>query len=81
MADIFIAMQVIISILLYLNIINSPGTYRLSEIREDVNQNRIQIDMVKSDPNLLNNVIISFQNIAPGITILDDGQLKVEDSE
>jgi len=69
-------MQLILSILLYLNIISSPGTYMQSDIDNDVIQNQPAINAVQADPVMLNTVIANFQNDVLGITILDDGQLK-----
>jgi hypothetical protein len=72
-------MQLILSILLYLNIISSPGTYTMGEIRQDVDNNHQQIETIKSDPAMLNNIIDGFRDRVNDITVLDDGQLKYND--
>jgi hypothetical protein len=69
-------MQIILSILLYLNIISSPGTYYMSEIRDDVVNNQTSVTAVQSDATLLNNVVNTYKSKVLGISILDDGQMK-----
>ena len=69
-------MNIILSILLYLNIISSPGTYTISEIRNDVDNNRTKVEAVKSDPALLQSVISTYKTSVSSISVLDDGQLK-----
>ena len=69
-------MQIILSILLYLNVISSPGTYFVSEINNDIIQNQKQITKIELDPTLVNNIVTKYQGKIVGITILDDGQLK-----
>ncbi len=69
-------MQIILSILLYLNVISSPGTYTSTQIQNDVTANQTQITVIQSDKNLLNYVITNYKKQASGITVLDDGQLR-----
>jgi hypothetical protein len=69
-------MQIILSILLYLNIISSPGTYTMTEIKTDVIVNQVQVQAVQADAKLLSNVIATYKSKVLGITVLDDGQLK-----
>jgi len=69
-------MQIILSILLYLNVISSPGTYTSSQIQSDVTANQNQITVIQSDKNLLNYVLTTYKKQASGITVLDDGQLR-----
>jgi len=69
-------MQIILSILLYLNVISSSGTYTTSQISNDVTANQTQISIVQSDKALLNYVITTYKKQASGITVLDDGQLR-----
>jgi len=71
------AMQIILSILLYLGVISSPGTYYVSQINNDVVTNQASVNTVKSDPALLQSVINTYQTSVSQIVILDDGQLKV----
>jgi hypothetical protein len=74
-------MQIILSILLYLNVISSPGTYFVSQINDDVAHNSTQISSIQANPKLLNTIIANYQTILPDITILDDGQLKFDDEK
>jgi len=69
-------MQIILSILLYLNVISSPGTYTTSDIQNDVVANQTSVSNVQSDPNLLNYVVTTYKKQVSGINILDDGQLR-----
>jgi hypothetical protein len=69
-------MQIILSILLYLNVITSPGTYCMSDIRNDVVNNQTDVNKVQSDAALLTNVIDTYKTKVLGITVLDDGQMK-----
>jgi len=69
-------MQVILSILLYLNVISSPGTYTTSQIQNDVIANQPQVTVVQSDSNLLNYVVTTYKKQVAGISILDDGQMR-----
>ena len=69
-------MQVILSILLYLNVISSPGTYTTSQIQNDLAANKPQVSVIQSDPNLLNYVVSTYKKQVSGISILDDGQMR-----
>ena len=69
-------MQVILSILLYLNVISSPGSYTASQIQNDVYVNQVQVNVVQSDNNLLNYVVTTYKKQVAGISILDDGQMR-----
>jgi hypothetical protein len=69
-------MQIILSILLYLNVISSPGTYYLSDINNDVISNQTAVNAVQSDSKLLDSIVNTYKNKVLGISILDDGQMK-----
>jgi len=69
-------MQIILSILLYLNVISSPGTYTTSDIQNDVAANQQQVTNIQSDNTLLNYVVSTYKKQVAGITVLDDGQLR-----
>jgi hypothetical protein len=69
-------MQIILSILLYLNVISSGGTYTTTEISNDVIINQTSVNAVYADPSLLKNVISTYATKVVSITVLDDGQLK-----
>ena len=69
-------MQIILSILLYLNVISSPGTYTTTDIQNDVDANQTAITSVQADANLLNYVVSSYKKKVAGINILDDGQMR-----
>jgi len=69
-------MQVILSILLYLNVISSPGTYTTSQIQGDVTANQPQVTVVQSDPGLLDYIVTTYKKQVAGITVLDDGQMR-----
>ncbi len=69
-------MQIILSILLYLNVISSPGTYTTTDIQNDVTANQQQVTLIQSNSTLLNYVVSTYKKQASGITVLDDGQLR-----
>jgi len=69
-------MQIILSILLYLNVISSPGTYTSINIQNDVISNQTAVSNVQSNMTLLNYVVTTYKKQASGINILDDGQLR-----
>jgi hypothetical protein len=69
-------MNIIIAVLLYLNVISSPGTYKLSEINDDINANTSRIQQVTTDAKLLHDIMISYQKQVSSIWILDDSQMK-----
>jgi len=69
-------MQIILSILLYLNVISSPGSYYRCEIAKDVSANQSSVYAVQSNSALLNNIVSTYKTKVTGIVILDDGQLK-----
>lgn len=69
-------MQIILSILLYLNVISSPGTYTNVDIQNDVLSNQTAVSNVQSNSALLNYVVLTYKKQVSGINILDDGQLR-----
>ena len=69
-------MQIILSILLYLNVISSPGSYTASDIQNDVIANQTAVSSIQSNSTLLNYVVTTYKKQASGINILDDGQLR-----
>ena len=69
-------MNVIIAVLLYLNVISSPGTYKLSEINNDINANTTRIQQVTTDQKLLHDIMSAYQKQVSSIWILDDSQMK-----
>jgi hypothetical protein len=69
-------MQIILSILLYLNVISSQSTYTSAEIRNDVRLNKVKIEAIQADAVLLNTIVGSYADKVSSITVLDDGQLK-----
>jgi hypothetical protein len=67
-------MHIILSILLYLNVLSSPGTYttRQVDVFEQVNQTAIL--QIEQQPVLLNNVVQTFGPEADAIVIIDTNE-------
>jgi len=69
-------MQIILSILLYLNVISSPGTYTVTQIQADVDANTSSVSAIQNNTSLLTYVVATYKKQVSGINILDDGQLR-----
>jgi hypothetical protein len=69
-------MQIILSILLYLNVISSPGTYYTSQLSKDISANQTKYNAVANNSTLLKTVVSTYKSAVSGITVLDDGQLR-----
>ena len=69
-------MQIILSILLYLNVISSPGTYTTTDIQNDVLNNQAAVSNVQSNTVLLNYVVATYKKQVSSIGVLDDGQMR-----
>jgi len=65
-------MDSLLSILIYLNVVTSPGTYTYNQVELLISANSAQITVVQNDPDLINLVVSEFYIEAEGITILDE---------
>ena len=65
-------MDSLLSILMYINVVTSPGTYTYNQVELLLSSNSAQITVVENNPALLNLAISEFYEEAEGITILDE---------
>ena len=69
-------MNIIISILLYLNILQPNSTVKLSEIKYDVSVYQNQINTIVCDPQKLNSVVgVESQNVST-VIVIDDTTIR-----
>jgi len=65
-------MVALLTVLLYLALIFSPGTYTTTTIYTIEHQHQAQVDAVESDPYLYNQVKIQYAEAASRIHVTDD---------
>ncbi len=64
-------MQVLLSILLYLSVIVSPGTYYDIEIDAIAQQNESEISAIQADADLTQQIVQDYQDDVSMILIID----------
>ena len=64
-------MFALLCVMLFLNLIFSPGTYTTHTINTIEQQNQVQIDNVENDPYLYNQVKAQYANEASTVVVKD----------